>query len=161
MSDSLCPLVTDYTNELGISPEVLERLYLVRKWDIDPDHPEINPIPFKWPSSLRTKVFNLKTEQEDEELVLRQYQIQVIHHLVRMNRFMCGDAVGLRKTSDAIAAVCWLRDRIPDLKALVVTTLVNHLAMARRDSPVQSFAPLRHGGQVPWFQVLCRTAPAA
>jgi SNF2 family DNA or RNA helicase len=122
MSDSFCPLVTDYTNELGISPEVLERLYLVRKWEIDPDHPETNPIPFNWPSLLRTKILNLNTEQEEDELVLRQYQIQVIHHFARMNRFMCGDAVGLKKTCDAIASVCWLKDRIPDLKVLVVTT---------------------------------------
>ena len=113
-----CPLITDYTNEIQISPQLLEKLYAVRKWDIRDD----NPIPFKWPSLLRTKVFNLSTGLEDEPLVLRQYQLQIIHHIVRMNRFLVGDAVGLRKTSDAIAAACWLKDRIPDVKVVVVTT---------------------------------------
>lgn len=124
MNESACPLVTQYTNELGIDPQVLERLYLVRHWDIQMDEAGVvhNPIPFKWPSLFRNKIFNLNTEVEDEPLELRQYQLQIIHHLVRMNRFMCGDAVGLKKTCDVIAALCWLKDRIPDLKALVVTT---------------------------------------
>ena len=113
-----CPLITDYTNEIQVSPQLLERLYVVRKWDIR----DGNPIPFKWPSLLRTKVFNISTEREDEPLVLRQYQLQVIHHLVRMPRFMVGDAVGLRKTSDAIAAACWLKDRKLDVKVVVLTT---------------------------------------
>jgi SNF2 family DNA or RNA helicase len=120
MSDerTACPLVTEYTSQLGIDPQTLEKLYLVRKWDVRDD----NPIPFKWPSLLRTKILNLDTEKEEEPLVLRQYQLQAIHHLVRMNRFLVGDSVGLRKTSDAIAAACWLKDRIQELKVLVVTT---------------------------------------
>ena len=124
MNESVCPLITQYTNELGIDPQVLERLYLVRHWDIQMDEAGVvhNPIPFKWPSLFRNKILNLNTEIEDEPLELRQYQLQIIHHLVRMNRFMCGDAVGLKKTCDVIAALCWLKDRIPDLKALVVTT---------------------------------------
>lgn len=123
--EQLCPLITDYTNELGISQDVLYRLYLLRKWDshIDEGTGDVhNPIPFKWPSLLRTRIFDLNTEQEGDPLTLREYQKVQIHHFVRMNRFMCGDAVGLRKTSDAIAAVCWLKDRIPDLKVLIVTT---------------------------------------
>ena len=119
-----CPLITDYTNELGISHDILYKLFLLRKWDsqIDEVGNINNPIPFKWPPLLRTKILNLSTEQEEESLILREYQKVQIHHLARMNRFMVGDAVGLRKTSDCIAAVCWLKDRIPDLKVLVVTT---------------------------------------
>ena len=125
MSDLLtCPLVTDYTQETGLPSDLLERLYLVRKWDIDPDHPEINPIPFKWPSLLRHNIFNISlgAEEEDKPLILKQYQLQIIHHLVRMPRFLVGDAVGLKKTCDVIAAICWLKDRIPNVKTLVVTT---------------------------------------
>jgi len=127
MSDeTACPLVTDYTRLVGIPDDLLERLYLVRRWDLqlDAEGNSQNPIPFKWPSLLRTRILSLDTGEEDEDkpLVLKQYQVQVVHHLVRMHRFMVGDAVGLKKTCDVIAAVCWLKDRIPDLKALVVTT---------------------------------------
>jgi SNF2 family DNA or RNA helicase len=122
MSESICPLITQYTNELGIDPQVLERLYLIRKWDIDPNHPEITPIPFKWPSLLRTKVLNFDTGQEEEPLNIREYQKVQIHHLSRMNRFINGDNVGLGKTIDAIAACCWLKDRLPDIKTVVITT---------------------------------------
>ena len=127
MSDEqACPLVTDYTRLVGIPDDLLERLYLVRRWDLqlDDEGNSRNPIPFKWPSLFRTRILNLNTGQEDEDnpLVLKQYQVQIVHHLVRMHRFMVGDAVGLKKTCDVIAAVCWLKERIPDVKALVVTT---------------------------------------
>lgn len=119
-TDSLCPLVTSYTNELGLDPKVLEKLYLIRKWDIRDD----NPIPFIWPSRLRKYIFDLKTEEEDpaSPLELRQYQLQQAHHLARMPRFINGDSVGLGKSLDVIATCCWLMDRVPDLKIIVLAT---------------------------------------
>jgi len=99
----VCPLVTSYTSELGLDPKLLEKLYLLRKWDIKDD----NPIPFIWPSLLRTHIFNLNTEQEEQDkpFELRQYQLQIIHHLVRMPKFLVGDSVGLRKAQPLDAKI--------------------------------------------------------
>lgn len=114
-----CPLVTSYTTKKGIEPSVLEKLFYLRKWDIQKD----NPVPFKWPSLLRTKIFDIDADRETEEaLVLRQYQIQMIHHLVRMPKFINGDAVGLGKTLDVVAAAAWLKERFPETKFVIITT---------------------------------------
>ena len=97
-----CPLVTPYTNEMGINTGTLERLFLLRKWEIQED----NPVPFKWPSLLRTKIFDIDTGVEtDTPLRLRQYQIQMIHHLTRMPKFICGDSVGLGKAQPLSAKI--------------------------------------------------------
>lgn len=119
-----CPLVTEYaTGNIedrflrpfpAIKSEVLERLYAIRKWEIDAEN---NPIPFKWPSYLRTEI-----HPTGEPLRLRQYQIQAIHHLVRIPRFFFGEAVGLGKTLSTIASFCWLKERFPEAKLIVVTT---------------------------------------
>ena len=105
----LCPLVTDYTTRKGIDPRTLEKLFVVRKWDTEKDEngKVINPIPFVWPSHLRKKIYDVTNQCETEtDLELRQYQIQQIHHLVRMPKFINGDSVGLGKTIDVIAACC-------------------------------------------------------
>ena len=107
----LCPLVTPYTNELGIKPELLEKLFAIRKWDIENG----GPIPFAWPAPL-------KTDLNGTPLLLRQYQVQQAHHLCRMPTFICGDAVGLGKTIDVIAATAWLKERFPKMKVIIVTT---------------------------------------
>jgi SNF2 family DNA or RNA helicase len=115
-----CPLITEYTDRLGISHELLEKLYVIRKWDIDEVN---NPIPFKWPSLLRKTIFNTnKHVDTDEPLRLRQYQLQAVHHLARMPRMILGDSVGLGKTISTLAAFCWLKERYPDYKLVVVTT---------------------------------------
>jgi SNF2 family DNA or RNA helicase len=111
MSEMICPLVTDYTNLVGISPDLLGKLFAIRKWDV-----EASPIPFKWPSLLRTH------ESNGEEIRIRQYQIQAIHHLCRMPRFICGDGVGLGKSIEAIAAAAWLRERFEKAKIVILTT---------------------------------------
>lgn len=108
-----CPLVTVYTTELGINPELLERLYALRKWNLDTD----GAIPFKWPACLRTT-----KRSTGEEIRLREYQKVAAHHLARMSRMVLGDAVGLGKTISTIAAACYIRDRYPDVKIIVITT---------------------------------------
>lgn len=120
-----CPLVTPYTNSKGIDAATLERLFLVRKWDIQRDEAGVihNPIPFRWPSLLRTSIWDIDKDCDSGvPLILRQYQIQMIHHLIRMDKFICGDAVGLGKTLDVVAAACWLKERNPDTKVVIVTT---------------------------------------
>ena len=119
-----CPLVTAYAVSDRIRPDlrpfppiapgVLEKLFLIRGWEIDRDK---NPVPFKWPHLLRTEILSKR-----EPLVLREYQKQAIHHLCFMPRFINGDGVGLGKTLDAIAAFCWLKQRFDAAKLVVVTT---------------------------------------
>ena len=122
MSEELlqCPLATPYTAELGLKPEMLEKLFVIRKWDIENIE---NPLPFAWPSTLRKTIWDTVEDKDTgEPLILRQYQIQQIHHMCRMPSFINGDAVGLGKTVDVIAAACWLKDRFPDSKIVIIGT---------------------------------------
>jgi len=113
-----CPLITPYTTSTGLSPEMLEKLFVLRHWDIEVQ----GPVPFKWPDLLRQNIFDLSRQADSEPLILREYQKVMTHHLCRMPRFICGDAVGLGKTLDAIAAACWLKERFDNAKVVVVTT---------------------------------------
>lgn len=113
-----CPLITPFTRKLNVGDRTLEKLFLVRGWDIEAGE----PLPFAWPTHLRTNLWSLVEEREtDEPLRPRQYQLQMTHHLARMPRFLCGDAVGLGKTLDAIMAACWIHDRYPQ-KIIVFAT---------------------------------------
>jgi len=113
-----CPLITPYTTSTGLSPAMLEKLFLLRHWDVEVQ----GPVPFKWPDLLRQNIFDLSRQADSEPLILREYQKVMTHHLCRMPRFICGDAVGLGKTLDAIAAACWLKERFDNAKVVVVTT---------------------------------------
>ena len=57
----------------------------------------------------------------EKEFKLRYYQVQMVLHLMSMHRFVCGDDTGLGKTVETVAALCYLWDRNPDLKAIVLT----------------------------------------
>jgi SNF2 family DNA or RNA helicase len=105
-----CPLVTEYTRQFGIPNTVLEKLYAVRHWDLESQ----GPLPFTWPTLLRTH------ELDGTKISLRHYQLQMVHHLARSNRFIDGDSVGLGKTIQTIAAATYLRDRFPDIKIIVL-----------------------------------------
>lgn len=59
---------------------------------------------------------------KEHPLRLRYYQIQGMMHLLAMGRFLLGDDVGLGKTLQSIAALCYLWERNPDLKVLIFTT---------------------------------------
>jgi SNF2 family DNA or RNA helicase len=52
---------------------------------------------------------------------LRYYQIQMVIHLLIMDRFVVGDDTGLGKTLESIAALCYLWEKQPNLKAIVLT----------------------------------------
>lgn len=58
----------------------------------------------------------------ERPLELRQYQIQMVYHLLAMRRFVVGDDCGLGKTLCNIATLCQLWERDPTLKALILTT---------------------------------------
>lgn len=51
---------------------------------------------------------------------LRYYQVQGIFHLLMVNRMVLGDGTGLGKTVQAIGALCYLWERDPEFKAIVV-----------------------------------------
>lgn len=58
----------------------------------------------------------------EHPLRLRYYQVQGVMHLLAMKRFLLGDDTGLGKTLESIAALCYLWERTPDLKVIVLTT---------------------------------------
>jgi SNF2 family DNA or RNA helicase len=117
--EEVCPLITPYTRKIGIPDATLEKLFKVRNWRI----PEDGEIPFKYPTALRRTIWSpLRNEDTGVPLVPKQFQIQMSHNLSRMPRFINGEAVGCGKSIEAIIAACWLRDRIPTLKVIVVTT---------------------------------------
>lgn len=119
------PLVTPYTrsivvrDKIGIKDDVLRKLLIIRNWNLESG----GPVPFKWPTRLRKRIYSVLHECETtHELIPRNYQLQMTHHLARMPRFLCGDAVGLGKTLDAIMACCWLHDRHQKHKVIIMTT---------------------------------------
>jgi SNF2 family DNA or RNA helicase len=57
----------------------------------------------------------------EQPLRLRYYQVQGILHLLAVKRFLLGDDTGLGKTIQSIAALCYLWEKKPGLKALVLT----------------------------------------
>ena len=57
----------------------------------------------------------------ERPLSLRYYQVQMVLHLLSMRRFIVGDDTGLGKTLESIASLCYLWEREPDCKALVLT----------------------------------------
>lgn len=106
-----------------IAAELLEKLYVIRKWPIDPENPSIPAIPLKKPKAVReTHYDTINNRETAEPLVIKEFQKQAIHHLVRMPRFILGDGVGLGKTFSTLAAFAWLKERNPDAKMIVITT---------------------------------------
>lgn len=133
---SVCPLVTEYGTHpaverrmrpfAALDPTMLEKLYLLRRWPIEAlkrGELPTNPIPFKRPKLVRDYMFDLLKEVETTEpIIVKEFQKQAIHHLIRMPRFMLGEAVGLGKTFDVLAAFAWLKERNPSAKLVVITT---------------------------------------
>lgn len=66
----------------------------------------------------------------ERPLKIRNYQTQMILHLMTMSRFIVGDDTGLGKTLSSIAACCYLWDREPDTTVVVLTkkSVVNQWA---------------------------------
>jgi SNF2 family DNA or RNA helicase len=72
------------------------------------------------PSNHLRKTVKL-LDGKERPLQLRYYQIQMILHLLSVNRFIVGDDTGLGKTLESIASLCYLWDRNPATKVLVLT----------------------------------------
>src|SRR5271167_1289234 len=127
---SSCPLLTAYATDeklkadvrpfAAINGDTLERLFIIRQWPIDADS---NPIPLKLPEVVRSRHYDPYTRSlTDQLLVIKEFQKQAILHLIKMPRFILGDAVGLGKTLDALVAFAWLKAKNPAAKMIVVTT---------------------------------------
>ena len=52
---------------------------------------------------------------------LRYYQIQGMLHLLTMPRFVLGDDCGIGKTPTTIVALCFLWEKNPSMKAIILT----------------------------------------
>src|SRR5271154_4908552 len=127
---SSCPLLTAYATDeklkadvrpfAAINGDTLERLFIIRQWPIDAVS---NPIPLKLPEIVRRYHYDPFTKKlTDQLLVIKEFQKQAILHLIKMPRFILGDAVGLGKTLDTLVAFAWLKAKNPKAKMVVITT---------------------------------------
>ena len=104
----------------ALSPETLDKLFLLRKWAIDA---KANPIPFRKSAKVRDFIWDVENKRlTGLPLVVKEFQKQAVHHLIRMPRFILGDAVGLGKTLDVLVAFAWLKEKNPGAKMVVITT---------------------------------------
>lgn len=69
---------------------------------------------------MREKFTSL--DGREHPLRLRYYQVQGVMHLLVMKRFVLGDDTGLGKTLQSIAATCYLWEKNPELKVIVLTS---------------------------------------
>ena len=81
---------------------------------------EREDLTFPSPTFLKENFTNF--DGSENPLTLRYYQMQGVYHLISMKRFILGDDTGLGKTLQAIGSMCFLWDRDPTLKAVVLTT---------------------------------------
>lgn len=94
-----------------MSDAIYEKLRLVRA----KENIGLPPTPY-----LRTTIRN-RDGSDGSPLILRNYQKQMVVHLLAMKRFVVGDDCGLGKTLSAIAAMCQIWVKSPDTKAIVLT----------------------------------------
>ena len=67
---------------------------------------------------LRTEIVGI--DKQVQPLKLRYYQSQGIYHLLMMRRLILGDATGIGKTLQALGALCYLWEKEPDNRVIVV-----------------------------------------
>jgi SNF2 family DNA or RNA helicase len=67
---------------------------------------------------LRDEIVGL--DGEKHPFKLRYYQVQGTYHLMAMKRMVLGDDTGTGKTVQTIAALCYMWDKDPDLKPVVI-----------------------------------------
>lgn len=101
--------------DTGISPSETKAIYEKLKAIRSRTDLEARP-----PKNLRTSFRAL--DGSERPLKLRYYQIQGVLHLLAMKRFLLGDDTGLGKTIQTIAALCYVWEKDPDQKAIVLTT---------------------------------------
>ena len=71
------------------------------------------------PAYLRDKLILANGTEVDFNL--RYYQVQGVLHLVAMNRFLLGDDTGLGKTAQSIASLCFVWEKKPETKVIILT----------------------------------------
>jgi SNF2 family DNA or RNA helicase len=59
---------------------------------------------------------------EQVPLKLRDYQAQMVMHLLMRKRFVVGDDTGCGKTLEMIASICYIWEKEPDVIPVIVTT---------------------------------------
>ncbi len=74
----------------------------------------IRPTPF-----LRKTLVGL--DGVERPLYLRYYQVQMVLHLMAMKRFIVGDDTGCGKTLESIASTCYIFEKDPETKILILT----------------------------------------
>lgn len=74
---------------------------------------ELKPTPM-----FRQEIVGL--DGQPQPFRLRYYQAQGIYHLLMVNRMVLGDGTGLGKTLQAIGALCYIWERDPEVKPIVV-----------------------------------------
>jgi SWI/SNF-related matrix-associated actin-dependent regulator 1 of chromatin subfamily A len=90
--------------------ELLSRLRIIRsRKDLKP----LPPTPH-----LKTEVTNLQGELEP--FTFRYYQIQGVLNMLSVKRMVLGDGTGLGKTIETIGTLCYLWEKRPDAKVVVV-----------------------------------------
>jgi len=109
--EEACPLITDYTDKMGLSHKTLELLYRIRCHD-----PEEGPIPIQIPPTIR------KITKTGKPFDIRNYQTQSIAHMIKMHRYIDGHAVGLGKTISAIVGSAYHLHKRPGMKVIVFGT---------------------------------------
>lgn len=79
--EEACPLITPFTWELGLPDELMEKLYKLRNWKI----PDDGPVPFKWPTRLRTTLWDIIRERStDIVLEPKKYQLKMAQTMSRI-----------------------------------------------------------------------------
>ena len=94
-----------------MSDAIHEKLRLVRS----KENINLPPTPY-----LRATIRN-RDGSDGPPLTLRNYQKQMVVHLLAMKRFVVGDDCGLGKTLSAIAALTQVWTKNPSVKAVVLT----------------------------------------
>lgn len=74
---------------------------------------ELKPTPL-----LRQRVVGFDGEEQD--FALRYYQVQGVFHMLKLNRMVLGDDTGLGKTLETIATLCYLWQKEPKNRVIVV-----------------------------------------
>lgn len=69
-------------------------------------------------SMLKSEIIGF--DGKPQPFKLRYYQVQGIFHLLSVNRMVLGDGTGLGKTCQVLGALCYLWDRNPCTKVMVV-----------------------------------------
>ncbi len=75
-------------------------------------------VKIKLPKFVRESITTL--DGTEVPFTLRYYQVQGVVHLIKLNRMVLGDDVGLGKTIETIVALCHILEKNPDHKVVIV-----------------------------------------